>query len=286
MEIANWTDIIYKKLEHWVLILIRMLPNMAIAVLVMTAAYFVSKLVRKISYKIILKISKSDGASSIVSVILQTLVLFLALTLSLQVLKLDKAVSSILAGIGIIGLALGFAFQDLSSNFISGVYMAFRKPFEIGDKVDTNGFTGYIEKVELRSTTLRTLAGLNVIIPNKDIFQKALVNYSRSHERRVELEFSIVNTIDLSFIESIVRKSLQALNAQHPISDIDFYFIGIEDPKIKVHVSFHIDNTVQKGFMTTRHKAIMAIYKAFGENGVVSISVPPPKNAQSPEPKH
>jgi small-conductance mechanosensitive channel len=91
------------------------------------AGYFLSKLVRNISTKVTQRISNSDSVSSVVSVILQTLTMFFALTIALNILGLDKAVASLLAGVGIIGLALGFAFQDLSSNFISGLYMAFRR---------------------------------------------------------------------------------------------------------------------------------------------------------------
>ena len=113
-----------------------MLPNLVLAIIVVAAAYFLAKLIRNVSYKVTQRVSSSDSVSGVVSVILQTLTMFLALTIALNILNLDKAVASLLAGVGIIGLALGFAFQDLSSNFISGLYMAFRRPFEIGDKVE------------------------------------------------------------------------------------------------------------------------------------------------------
>jgi small conductance mechanosensitive channel len=276
MELLNWTAIIFEKLERWSKALINMLPNMAIAAIVMTIAFFISKFVRRISQRIMLRISKSDSVSSLVAVILQTLVLFFAMTLALDVLKLDKAVSSLLAGVGIIGLALGFAFQDLSSNFISGVYMAFKKPIEIGDKVETNGFTGTIEELELRSTTLRTLAGLRVIIPNKDIFQKSLINYSRSSNRRIELDFSIPNTIDLTYAESLLRKAIDGIQASGDVHDIEIFFTSIDDPKIKVHLSFQVEGSEPKRFMSSRHKAIIAINKIFADIGIIKIAVPPP----------
>jgi small conductance mechanosensitive channel len=236
------------------------------------AAYFIAKLIRRVSYKITLRISKSDSISSVVSVILQTVAMVFAITIALGVLNLDTAVSSLLAGVGIVGLALGFAFQDLSSNFISGLYMAFRRPFEIGDKVETNSFIGTIEQIELRSTTLITTAGLHVIIPNKDIFQKPIINYNRSASRRVELEFSLLSTTDLSFAESLIRKALENLQGNSPISDIEFYYTAIDEPKIKLMVSFRIDNAEPKGFLHHRHEAIVAIYKALGDNNIVKIT--------------
>jgi small conductance mechanosensitive channel len=273
MELTRWTTLIVDKLEAWTTTFIKMLPNLGLAIIVVAAAYFLAKLVRNVSYKVTQRISNSNSVSSVVSVIMQTLTMFFALTIALNILNLDKAVASLLAGVGIIGLALGFAFQDLSSNFISGLYMAFRRPFEIGDKVETNAFIGTIEKIELRSTTMSTTAGLHVIIPNKDIFQKPIINYSRSENRRVELDFTLPNTTDLAFAESIVRKALEQLNGTAG-KEIEFYYTGIEDPKIKLTVSFQIDNHEPKGFMIHRHNAILAIHRELGENNIVKIAVP------------
>jgi len=269
MDISHWTDLIFKKLERWVTAFIKLLPNILLATVVLVAAYFIAKLIRKISYKVALRISKSDSISSVVSVILQSLAMIFAITTALAIMNLDKAVASLLAGVGIIGLALGFAFQDLSSNFISGLYMAFRRPFEIGDKVETNAYIGTIEEIKLRSTTLTTTAGLHVIIPNKDIFQKPIINYSRSGNRRVEIDFSIPNTTDLTTVESIIRNAIEHIDGTSSISDIEVYFTGIDDPKVKLTAAFSIDNAEPKGYMTHRHKAIMAIFKAFGEKGIV-----------------
>ena len=272
MELSRWTTLIFDKLEGWTTTFIKMLPNLVLAFIVVAAGYFLSKLVRNISTKVTQRISNSDSVSSVVSVILQTLTMFFALTIALNILGLDKAVASILAGVGIIGLALGFAFQDLSSNFISGLYMAFRRPFEIGDEVETNAFVGTIEKIELRSTTMSTTAGLHVIIPNKDIFQKPIINYSRSENRRVELAFTLPNTTDLGLAESIVRKALEQLDGS--AKEIEFYYTGIEDPKIKLSVSFQIDNQQPKSFMVQRHNAILAIHRELGENNLVKIATP------------
>ena len=106
------------------------------------------------------------------SAIIYSLVIIIGLMTSLNIMNLDKTVSSLLAGVGIIGLALGFAFQDLTANFIAGAFMAFKRPFEVGHKIETNGFIGKIDHIHLRSTTMITDGGLYVIIPNKGHFSE------------------------------------------------------------------------------------------------------------------
>lgn len=71
---------------------------------------------------------------------------------ALSVLKLDRAVTSLLAGSGIIGLALAFAFQDIASNFIAGFIMAIKAPFSIGNRIRTNDITGTIQHINFRTT--------------------------------------------------------------------------------------------------------------------------------------
>ncbi|MGC3943598.1 MAG: mechanosensitive ion channel [Chryseolinea sp.] len=277
MEFEHWTGLILKKLQGWLQTFIKMLPNMIIAALVLVAMYFIGKLVKKISYKISYRISHSDSVASVVSVVLQTMVMTLGLATALSILNLSQAVSSILAGVGIIGLALGFAFQDLSSNFISGLFMAFKRPFEIGDKVETNAFVGTIKEIKLRATTLTTTSGLHVIIPNKDIFQKPIINYSRSEDRRVELDFIIMNTTDLEYAESIIR---DAVNSIGNVQDVEIYYSAVDDPKIKLTVSYHIDNSETGGFKNHRHQTIISVYKALGDHGIIKVNVPEQADAK------
>ena len=75
---------------------------------------------------------------------------------ALGVVGLDKTVTSLLAGAGIIGLALAFAFQDLAANFLSGVAISVRHPFRIADIIETNDFLGTVKAINLRSTELLT----------------------------------------------------------------------------------------------------------------------------------
>lgn len=96
------------------------------------------------------------------------LIIIIALFGALSILHLDKTVTSILAGAGIVGLALGFAFQDIAANFISGVAMAVQRPIRTGELVEVAGQLGIVERIDLRTTEIKSLQGLQVIIPNKE----------------------------------------------------------------------------------------------------------------------
>jgi small conductance mechanosensitive channel len=193
---------------------------------------------------------------------------------ALDILELDKTVSSLLAGVGIIGLALGFAFQDLTSNFISGAFIALRRPFDVGHTVETNGFIGTIEEIQLRSTTLRTSAGLHVIIPNKDIFQKPIINYSRTDARKVEIEFILPNTIDVVFVEKVITSTIKELQRSYPIENIQVFYLAIETPNMRTQATFWTNHIEPNSYIRLKHEAIIALYQAFAGNGIYQVLIP------------
>src|SRR5437762_14174033 len=197
MNVSKWVAILYGKLSRWGLNLIKIIPNIVLALIVLILFYFLGRLVKKLVFRILHRFSGKEAISGFISTVLNLLILILGIFIALNILNLQSAVFSLLAGASIIGLAVGFAFQDLTANFISGAYIAFRKPFEVGDLVETNSFLGNVEKINLRSTTIRTFEGLHVLLPNKEIFQKPIINYSRTSERKIELVFLIPQKSDL-----------------------------------------------------------------------------------------
>jgi small conductance mechanosensitive channel len=283
INVEHGFSLIQEKLVRWWAYFIQMLPNFVLALVALGVFIIAARFIRKIAQRITLKLSKSESIAGLVSGIVYTLVIIMGLMTALDIMKLEKTVSSLIAGVGIIGLALGFAFQDLTANFISGAFITFKKPFEIGHIVETNGFTGTIQDIHLRSTTIRTFAGLHVIIPNKEIFQKPIINYSRTQERRVELEFAIANTVDISFIEGEIKKALSAQEPGMSIKNVEVYFSAIEDPKIKVYLFFWTEKILPKEYLEARHEAILTIYRLFAQHKIYNVQIPaPPETTPKP----
>ena len=257
----KWFLLIRDKLTGWLETFIKMLPNLLLAILIFVVFFFVARFLRKVIYNLILKVSHKPSISGLFSNIFFIVILFVGLFISLQLLHLDKTISSLLAGAGIIGLALGFAFQDLTANFISGVFIIFRKPFDVGNIINTNGFTGIVEQIQLRSTTIRTFEGLHIILPNKDIFQKPITNYSLSGKRRVDVVLSLPGKSNITETEQRIKKVLDEL----PEIKNDKYQILFTDyngDTIKMEVHCWIDNMIEMGYYNTRDKVLRRIHEA------------------------
>jgi small conductance mechanosensitive channel len=270
MGYMQWGRLIYDKIYDWLQVAIKMLPNLAVAVLVLVLFTLLARVVKKLMYRLVFRLSDTPALSGLFASVSHLLMLFIGLFIALDVLQLDKTVSSLLAGAGIIGLALGFAFQDLTANFISGIFITFRKPFEVGHQIETNGFTGTVDNIQLRSTTLRTIDGLHVIIPNKDIFQKPIINHSLTPERRVTLTFNApINNDQTMLIQGTILRSVEGLPHIVSYKPCTVLFSNIDGANVKVTVSCWINNDDVTAYDTTLNAIVTEVMAVLRQNKMV-----------------
>jgi len=255
----SWFVLIKQKLVHWATEFFRLLPNLALAVLVFVIFFFIARLIRRLSRRMLLRISEKPTISGLFSTILYLIVLMTGFFISLELMHLEKAVTTLLAGAGVVGLALGFAFQDLTANFISGIFIIFRKPFDAGHVIETNGFTGTVEVIQLRSTIIRTMQGLQVILPNKDIFQKPITNYTLSQRRRIDLTFTVPVKSNTKETIANIQQAVAEVQGLGNASGTEIHFTEISGDNVKVEVWCWVENTMPESFYRARHEIIQKL---------------------------
>ena len=94
----------------------------------------------------------------------------------LQKVGIDLSSLTVIAGA--IGIGVGFAFKNLASNFISGITLLFEQPIKVGDLIEVDDLLGTVEKISIRSTVIRTLLGVFVIVPNDRFIENDVINWS------------------------------------------------------------------------------------------------------------
>jgi small-conductance mechanosensitive channel len=112
---------------------------------------------------------------------------------------------------GIFALAFSLAFQDILKNFIAGVFLLLERPFRIGDEITVDGHTGTVDNVEIRTTTLRTEDGEEVLIPNSLVYTETIVNRSRYPIRMFTLTAKLPPGQPLDGVAERVKARLEAL---------------------------------------------------------------------------
>jgi small-conductance mechanosensitive channel len=112
---------------------------------------------------------------------------------------------------GILALAFSLAFQDILKNFIAGVFLLLERPFKIGDEITVDGHTGTVDNVEIRTTTLRTEDGEEVLIPNSLVYTETIVNRSRYPTRMFTLTAKLPAGAALDGVAERVKAQLEAV---------------------------------------------------------------------------
>ena len=177
-NIDDFYQLINQKLEGWIESGIKHLPNFVVAILIAIVFGILAKVVGNIVGKVMRRAFESRQIAKLLTSIIKSLIVVFGIFIALDFVGLKGTVTSLLAGAGIVGLAIGFAFQDMTENLIAGIAMGIRKPFEIGDVVKAEGVFGTVEEINLRNTLVSTFYGQREIIPNKILFRNILTNYS------------------------------------------------------------------------------------------------------------
>ncbi|NIJ45161.1 small conductance mechanosensitive channel [Wenyingzhuangia heitensis] len=261
-------EIVKEKLVGWAEAIIAMLPNIVLCIVLLIGFYFLARLVRMLTEKGTKKITNNQALTKLIGTISFIVFMSLGFFVALSVLKLDKAVTSLLAGAGVIGLALSFAFQDSATNFISGVFMAVRKPFRIGDVIETADEMGVVQHINLRNIVMHSFNGQEVIIPNKDVFQNKIRNYTSLPNRRVEINCGVAYSSDLVHVKEIGEKAISALDFVSKSKDVNVFFNEYGGSAINFTLYFWIDSNDQPGFLKARNDAIIALKQAFDKNDI------------------
>lgn len=269
IDINKISNLITEKLNYWVESIIKLLPNIALAALVMVIGFYIAKFVRKIASKLIHKISKNLTLNNLFSSIIYFIFIGIVIFTVLSILQLDKAVTSILAGAGILGLALAFAFQDIAANFMSGIFISFRKPLKVGDIVDVKGYMGKVKEVNLRDTVVETFQGQTVIIPNKEVFQNPIENYSYLQKRRFDLSVGVSYGENLEKVRELTLNAVSDIEELSKVDTTQVFFVEFGDSSINLSVRMWINTPEQSVYNKVGSEAIMKIKKAYDANNIV-----------------
>lgn len=264
---ASFIDI-YDKIEGWVTSLIENLPNIIVAIIVMVISYYAARFVNKWVVKLASKRIPQDSISNLIGRISATAVVLLGLFLALGAMDLSKTLNTLLAGAGISGLVIGLALQGTLSNLLSGVVLSFRKKIEIGNWIETNGFSGEVMDINLNSLVLKEFDNNLVVIPNKTIIENPFKNYSLTTRMRIVVSCGVGYESDLEQVQQLTKEAVGSLYKNDDDSEIEFYYTEFGDSSINFICRFWVDAENAKNKLDAKSVAIKAIKKHFDANDI------------------
>lgn len=162
-------------------------------------------------------------------------------------------ITALIAGLGIGGLALAFAFQKILSDIFSTFVIFFDKPFSVGDAIIVNDISGTVEKVGIKTTHIRAFTGENVVVPNEDIVNSIISNTSNRPSRKVDILIPISYDVSKKSLDNITEIAKEiVLNYKNT----DFYHAYIREfgeYAIMFELVYYINNATYDEHVSVRH---------------------------------
>ena len=155
--------------------------------------------------------------------------------------QLGVNVAAALAGIGVVGLAVGFAAQDSLSNIIAGFLIFIDKPFTVGDWVHVGDQTGEVSEITMRTTRIRTKNNTWVIIPNKTIIDEVLVNHSKHGETRIDVPIGIAYKEYIPQAREVLLKAMEGVEGILKLPPPTVVATGLGASSVDLEVRVWID---------------------------------------------
>ncbi|MEJ1223602.1 mechanosensitive ion channel family protein [Sediminicola sp. 1XM1-17] len=259
---------LWDKLDGWLDAIILKLPNFVMALVVMILFYFLARIIRNLLQKILVKSISQKSVQDIIGKVVFVTVMLLGFFVALGVLELNKVLTSILAGAGVIGLAVGLALQGTLNNTFGGLILSFMPKLKIDDFIESDGYSGFVSEINLRNIVLRQPDNNYVIIPNSNFIDGSFTNYSISERSRISVACGVGYESSLQDVEDLVVKLIGDHFEQKGDESVEFFFTEFGDSSINFIVRFWIDMANNKHRLAATHKAMKIIKEHFDKQNI------------------
>lgn len=259
-----FSDII-NHLEGYYQSIVALTPKLLLAVAVVLISWFIASRVKGFADQR-LKIRMQDPLlATFIANLLKAVLIIIGFLFMFRVIGLTGVAQSILAGAGISAFIIGFALKDIGENFLAGILLAFKRPFSVGDIIETNGVKGKVKSLNLRDTQI-TSASKDIYIPNALLIKNTLVNFNS--------EGYILQDFNLGIeYGSDYRKALhvitQELKNDTEVVDKDYFNSAVVSGVTGNIIQINVRYWVKTELSISQHlsEIIIKVTEALKENG-------------------
>jgi small-conductance mechanosensitive channel len=182
--------------------------------------------------------------------------------------NLGIEVTSLIAGLGIGGIAVAFALQGILSDLFSSFSIYFDKPFRIGDFIVIGTDSGIVERIGIKSTRIRTLQGEELVVSNAELTTARVQNFKKMQERRIVTNFGITYETDAQLLRQ-VKSVVQEIFARIDGAKLDrVFFTTFGDSALQYEVVYFVSSSEYAEFLRVQEEFNIALFEKFSELGI------------------
>lgn len=265
----NFVQDIFKHLETYYYSIVDLTPKFILAVVVILVSWFIATRVGIFAGNR-LKVRMHDRLlATFIARLIKSVLIIIGLLFMFKIIGLDGIAQSMLAGAGISAFVIGFALKDIGENFLAGILLAFKRPFSIGDIIESNGVKGEVINLNLRDTEVKSESKI-IYIPNALLIKNTLINYNSAgfllQTFTVGLEFGSDYNRAIELVKEVLERNDDVTDKDHNDSAV---ITDVTAAVVQLNIRYWVQTDKATNKAENRSKIISEVLNALKENEFV-----------------
>ena len=215
--------ILWKQIHGMGVALVAGLPNFVIAFVLLVATFIAAKFAKRIADRLTDRTHMRPSLQNLIETMVSIAIWLFGLMVVATILLPGLTPASLVAGLGIGTVAIGFAFQDIFENFLAGILIMIRKKMRIGDMIECQGIAGRVEHISLRETHVRKLSNELTVVPNSILFKNPVEILTDDDDRRHEIIAGVSYDTDLEVAREVILEAVKSAEGVNTEKRIDVF---------------------------------------------------------------
>ncbi|MBF4485107.1 mechanosensitive ion channel [Flavobacterium sp. CSZ] len=265
----NFLQDVLKHLETYYYSIVDLTPKFILAVAVILVSWFIATRVGIFAGNR-LKVRMHDRLlATFIARLIKSVLIIIGVLIMFKIIGLDGIAQSMLAGAGISAFVIGFALKDIGENFLAGILLAFKRPFSIGDIIESNGVKGEVINLNLRDTEVKSDSKI-IYIPNALLIKNTLINYNSAgfllQTFTVGLEFGSDYNRAIELVKEVLERNDEVTDKEHNDSAI---ITDVTAGVAQLNIRYWVQTGTATNKAENRSKIISEVLNSLKENGFV-----------------
>ena len=225
-------------------------------------SYYINKKANREAFRTGSKATQLKAIGFVIQVVIWIIVIILIIS------NLGFNVTTLITGLGIGGIAVALALQNVLSDVIASMSIILDKPFEVGDFIVVDELRGDVEDIGLKTTRVRSISGEQLIFSNNDLLQSRIKNYKRMNERRILFNLGVVYETPYEKLEKIPDLLNEIITEEPKTMFERAHFNSYGDFSLNFEIVYYVQSPNYIDYMNAQQSINMTIFKRFQEEGI------------------
>jgi small conductance mechanosensitive channel len=243
------------------------LPKIVIAILVLFITWVLYRLVDRILSALFRKVRLRDSLSELFRKLSYIAIWLVGFMVAAIIVFPDFTPAKLLTVIGLGSIAIGFAFKDIFENFLAGILILIREPFQLRDFIECEDLEGFVEDINIRDTYIRRVDGQRIVVPNAMLFKNPVKVVTDLDRRRVTVICGVAYGEDVDTAREVITDAVESLDSVDDVRNVEIFARAFGSSSIDFEVTWWTGSTPLE-VRKSRDQVVASVKRALDEAGI------------------